>query len=370
MKRVKALLLAGGLGVRMRRLGQNRLKPLIPYGNCCHLIDFSLNNVLRSNISELVLLSYFEEKKLTKYLLDTWAKPNNRGLTLNFGYYDRVHHEDLETVFSRFIRPKEEGTADALIQNSQFIFTDDVDDLLLLHSDHVYNFDYHEMYKLHRESNAALTIGYQKIDLEYVKLFGMVEVDEKENLINFVEKCPNPTSSYVFSAVCFFNKIKLWEYLEKLAKTSWRHDVSKDIIPAMLAGKETIKCFYFKNYWEDLGTVERYLQSNLNLLAKDSELTIDNMPRTIYPEISRKYVRDSGRIKNSIIVPDLSSGSAQIVNSLIYPHVTIDSDVLIENSIVLSGAKILGKTSIKNSIILENEIVQNRFMDRNFLTEW
>lgn len=347
MRRTKVTLLAGGMGKRMERLGHNRLKPLIPFGGTCHLIDFSIHNAWRSGADDVLLMAQHNEAMLVRYLLDTWCdKP---GFGIHFGLYQGVGRDNIEALFAARPRPVEHGTADALICNLPY--SGDCEEVMVLHADHVYGYDYQPMIAFHRASGAALTIGYQKIELEYVKLFGMVEFDGDGNLRQFVEKPANPTSDTVFTAVCIFDAAVLRRYLDQLAGTGWQHDISRDVIPAMLAGGETIKGFAFPDYWEDIGTVERYFRANMALLGEQPTMQLSSMPLTIAPEIPRRHVRNEGRILDAIIPADLDT-RARIERAIVYPGARIAHDATVTNSIVLPGAVVTPGMRLDHAILL------------------
>lgn len=349
MRRTRIALLAGGMGTRMKRLGHRRLKPLIPFGGSCHLIDFSIANAKRSGAAEVLLMAQYNERQLVSYLLDTWCR--EPGFRIHFGLYDGVGRDNIDEMFASLKRPPENGTADALIANAPYIFTPDCDEVMVLHADHVYRFDYQPMVDFHRASGAALTIGYQRIEREYVKLFGMVEFDGGGNLRRFVEKPPEPTSDTVFTAVCIFDSAVLRRYLDALSGTDWQHDISRDVIPAMLAGGERIKGFPFPDYWEDIGTVERYHRANMRMLGQTPTMARDSLPSTIRPDLARRYIRAEGRLRDVLAAADLDT-AASIEHSLVYPGARIAHDATIRNSIVMEGAVVEKGAVVENAIVL------------------
>lgn len=355
MNNVRMVLLAGGRGIRMGELGRERPKPLIPYGGMCHLIDFSINNAISSKSQEVLLLAQFEEEKLIRYLLETWC---GRDFRIHFGFYDDVHLSKVNDVFARVRRPREFGTADALIKNAEFIFTDSYTEVMVLHGDHVYNFDYRAMVAYHRQTGAALTIGYQDIDRQYVSLFGMVKLDDADNLVAFVEKPAKPDCSTIFTAVCIFNAEKLLYYLKLLEDTAWQYDISHDLIPLMLRNGESIKGYPFTEYWEDIGTVARYHRSNLNLLGAHPALGFSTMPLTLYPEVSRRFIKSEGFIRDTLVAEDACC-EGRIERSLVYPGAYIAKEAIVRNSIILPGARVLGDSFVSDAIILEDMVIEH-----------
>ncbi|MEO6084700.1 MAG: sugar phosphate nucleotidyltransferase, partial [Umezawaea sp.] len=87
MDDVRAALLAGGLGERMGTLTARTCKPLVPYAASCRLVDFSVDNALRSGIPELVLMSLHRERDLIDHLLRHW---DGSGLRVHFGPHDEL----------------------------------------------------------------------------------------------------------------------------------------------------------------------------------------------------------------------------------------------------------------------------------------
>lgn len=348
MNKLLGLLLAGGKGERLKHLTQTMPKPLVPYAGTCRMIDYSLNNCVASGLDEILLLSRHEERKIHDYLLSSWCSRIN----LHFGCYQALHHQPPEKVYAGIKRKEEKGTADALIQNRQFIDRDEFDDLLILHSDHIYNFDYRQMYAQHRQNKAALTIGYQQIPRKYVHLFGMVSFDKDQNLTSFVEKPQDPSSDTIFTAVCIFNKRKMFEYLDELQNTNWQFDISHDLIPAMLENDEKIKCFPFKGYWEDIGTTERYYQGHLRLIHKDHTLA---SPQTI-AGCETLEIFNSANFKQVIMPEALQHTDFTARNSLIYPGVKIDAGCHIENSVLLPNFKAFAHMNLHNALANEHGV--------------
>lgn len=352
MRDTRITLLAGGMGVRMQRLGRGRCKPLVPFGGVCHLIDFSLHNAWASGAHEMLLMAQHDEAQLVRYLLDAWC--TRPGFRVHFGLHDGVQRHNVEETLARVPRPAERGTADALLKNGEYIFDCGFRDVMVLHADHVYLFDYRPMIEQHRTSGAALTIGFQEIEPEYVKLFGMVEFDAQGRLRRFVEKPSHPTSNTVFSAVCVFDAQVLKRYLLALEHTDWRHDISHDVIPAMLAGGERILGYRFVDYWEDIGTVERYLRANLRLLGEAPTMPLQRMPHTLLAGVWRLRVAQQGPWRNAIVAEDLRSG-ARIENAIVYPGARIADSAALRDCIVLPGG-VVGKGQVLHrAIVLEPE---------------
>lgn len=351
---VRAALLAGGEGRRMGRLGEGRLKPLVPFGGSCRLIDFSLANAEASGLGEVLLLSQYEERQLMDDLHRTWWRP---GFRVHFGPYDRAYREGLGYRPPQEPGSPERGTADALIRKAPYLFGPDTSEVLVLHADHVYRFDYGPLIAAHRRSGAALTVAYQRIERRYVHLFGMVEFDGDGRLTAFVEKPAEPTSDLVFAAFCVFDAARLHHYLELLDGTDWQHDISRDVIPAMLAGGERILGHEVPGHWEDIGTVDRYHRAHLALLDAASGLTPHQLPCTVQPEVARGIVQEGPGIGRSLVPADLTN-DGRLDHSVAFPGVRIGAGARVRRSVLLPGARVPAGADIDSAIVLEDGTVQ------------
>jgi glucose-1-phosphate adenylyltransferase len=131
----------------------------------------------------------------------------------------------------------------------------------LLHADHVYAFNYTEMLEQHRRTGADATIGVQRIERRFVRLFGMVDVGADHQVRKLVEKPQDPTSDLIFTAFCLFRLDALRAVLDRLTaqpEPAWQHDVSRDVLPHMIAHGYRVGAYPVRPYWADIGTVERY----------------------------------------------------------------------------------------------------------------
>ncbi|NJQ00271.1 sugar phosphate nucleotidyltransferase [Streptomyces zingiberis] len=362
---VRAVLLAGGEGRRMGRLVSGRPKPLIPFGGTSRLIDFSLDNARRSGFSEVLLLSQYEEQHLMDDLHRVWN--SSQGFRVHFGPYDDAYRRlpagALPERLPERSGPRERGTADALIHKAAHVFGGPPSEILILHADHVYHFDYQDMVREHRRSRAALTLAYQRIQRRYVHLFGMVEFDARGNLTNFVEKPAEPTSDLVSAAFCVFDTACLQRYLEQLDGTDWQHDISRDVIPAMLAGGERIRGHLVRGHWEDIGTVDRYLRAQLALLADTPPLPLGHMPLTIRPDVPRRFTRTAANIRASIVPSDVRNAGV-VERCVVFPGVRIGQEAMVHDSVLLPGAEVPAGARISASIVMENGSVQPAEPDR------
>lgn len=349
---VRAGLLAGGLGQRMGPLTARVCKPLVPYAASCRLVDFSVANAVRSGIPEVVLLSLHRESDLVQHLLRHWdAHPGTR---IHFGPHDELVRRagGLRPGAALPERPAEHGTADALLANADYLFAPGATDVLVQHADHVYLFDYAPMVAAHTASGADCTIGVQRIELKYVKLFGMVDVTADLRVNALVEKPPRPTSNLVFTAFCLFRIAALQEVLAALVArgaAGWQHDISRDVLPEMIAQGRPVSAFPVDGYWADIGTVERYHVEQLKLLEQPHPMPPASLPSTL-AACPPRYVS----ALDSLIGTDVPAG-AVVERSVLHPGCRIEPGATVLRSVVLPGATVAAGATVRDSIVLADE---------------
>ncbi|MEU0937060.1 sugar phosphate nucleotidyltransferase [Embleya sp. NPDC005971] len=342
---VRGALLAGGLGERMGPLTADVCKPLVPYAASCRLVDFSVANAIRSGLPELVLLSQHRESDLVRHLVTHWDR--YPGTRLHFGPHDALARSGPGAILPA--RPAERGTADALLANARHLFAPGATDLLVQHADHVYVFDYAPLVAAHRAANADCTIGVQRIERRYVHLFGMVETDPDLRVRALVEKPARPTSDLVFTAFCVFRIDALREVLADLAalgEDGWQHDISRDVLPAMIARGRRVTAYPVRDYWADIGTVERYRTEQLRLPALPHPIAAEELPRTL-ADLPDGYPRyEAGSLLGTEIPP-----GARVEGSVVHPGCRIEPGATVLRSVLLPGAAVRAGSTVRDAVV-------------------
>jgi ADP-glucose pyrophosphorylase len=358
MRDVRAALLAGGRGERLGRLTAHQCKPLVPYAGACRLGDFSVANVARSGIRELVLLAQHGERDLISHLLRRWD--GRRGLTIHFGLQEKVVRashapgQELADDCELIARPPEHGTADALLANAEWLFAPGARDVLILHADHVYLFDYTPMVRAHRDQDADVTIGVQRIELRFVRLFGMVDVGPDGQVRRLVEKPAQPTSDLIFTAFCLFRAEVLAQVLAELSARGddgWHHDISRDIIPFMIENGFRVRAYPVSDYWADIGTVERYLLGHLALVQPHPAMPVAQLPKTL--DGADPVWLPNPQVIASAPLPE----RAEVRESVLYPGSVVEPGARVERSVLLPGARVGAGVTVRDTVVLAGEAV-------------
>lgn len=352
---VRAALLAGGLGQRMGPLTADTCKPMVPYAASCRLVDFSLANAAASGVPEVVLMSLHRETELAGHVLRHWD--GRTGTRMHLGAHDRLVREHGLPGPGELLpaRPPERGTADALLANAPYVFAPGARDVLVLHADHVYRIDYGPMLEAHRRSGADCTIGVQAIERKWVRLFGMVETDAHLRVLSLVEKPREPTSDLVFTAFCLFRADVLREVLADLAATGpdgWQHDISRDVLPAMIRGGRDVRAHPVESYWADIGTVERYHDQQLRLLAEPRPFAAEDLPCTLAAARPR-FAPGTGLVggDGTAVVEE----GATVSDSVLHPGARVRAGAAVVRSVVLPGAVVESGTRAVDTLVLADE---------------
>jgi len=370
VKKVLAFILAGGKGERLYPLTRDRTKPAVPFGAIYRIIDFTISNCINSNLRKIYILSQYKSLSLNRHIQLGW---NILSSTLG----------EFITVVPAQQRINEhwyKGTADAAYQNIYLLQKDPPDILLILSGDHVYKMDYRKMIDFHLEKEADLTIAAVEMDKMPSREFGVIEVDNDYRITGFQEKpehpktIPNKPDKIMSSmGIYVFNTEVMVRKLIEDAKQDTAHDFGRNIIPAMI-NENRVFAYDFVDekaeaqYWRDVGTVDAYFESNMDLISVSPLLNLYDPEWPIHTYQGHfppaKTVFDEGFEggRRGVVLESVISGGCvisggEVRRSLLSPNVRIDSYALVEDSILLEGVWVKERANIKRTIIdKESEI--------------
>jgi len=347
MDNVLAVILAGGRGERLSALAKERSKPAIPFAGRYRIIDFTLSNCVNSGIQNVAVLTQYQPLSLAEHIgIGTpWglAAPD-RGIRLLQPYLAADENRNWY-----------KGTADAVYQNLQYVEEQGTELVLVLSGDHVYKMDYSWMLKFHQERQADVTLAFTRCPDEELHQFGTITTDKEGRVTGFEEKVKQPSTNMVSMGVYLFKKDILQRCLEEDSELrSSRHDFGRDVLPRMVAaGKHRVFAYDFQGYWRDVGTVQIYWQSNMDMIAMSPG----------------GFLSDAGwpiRTSEAERPPTIISESAKVVNSLISNGCTIEGEV--EHSVLSGGVIVAEGAVVKDSIILSDSLVgSHSTVDRSIL---
>ena len=372
-KDMLAMILAGGQGSRLGVFTKRIAKPAVSFGGKYRIIDFPLSNCSNSGIYTVGVLTQY------------------RPLILN-SHIGTGSHWDLDRInggvhiLQPYMNEKEgnwyRGTAHAIHQNMDFIGSYNPEYVLILSGDHIYKMDYSKMLDHHKKMGSKATIGVIEVPWDEASRFGIMNTNEDSSIYEFEEKPANPKSNLASMGVYIFDWKMLKGYFEEVDNNGANYDdFGKNLIPKMLEDQIPMFAYPFKGYWRDVGTIESLWEANMDIIKSNDEIDLNSSKWKIYTntmsmppqyigkdsDIQKSLVADGckvlGKIENSVLSHGVSVGSDSIIkDSVIMPNVKIGKNVIIEKAMIGEGAIIEDNTIIKEqdgiNVISEYEVVK------------
>jgi glucose-1-phosphate adenylyltransferase len=344
MHSLLAVILAGGTGERLSILSQARAKPAVPFAGKYRIIDFTISNCVNSGIHNILVLTQYQPVSLTEHIgVGTpWGLvPPDRSIRLLQPYLARDEGRDWY-----------KGTADAVYQNLDRIEAEEAQLVLVLSGDHVYKMDYTPMIDFHQEHMADVTIAVTRMPEQDLSRFGTVMVDDDGRITRFREKIKSPESNLVSMGVYLFNRNRLRPLLEDRAG----HDFGRNIFPK-IASRGRVFAFPYEGYWRDIGTVDSYWHSNMEILAM-SQAFLSDIDWPLYTKESEgppTKVCNAATVTNCLI-SDSCKIEGHVERSILSPGVQVHEGAIVRDSIVMNDT-VVGRDSVIDNSILDKEIL-------------
>lgn len=347
MKQVLALILAGGQGDRLSILSEHRAKPAVIFGGKYRIIDFVLSNCANTGISTVGVLTQYRPRSLNEHIGNgrPWDLDREGG-----GVYL------LQPYLGREISDWYRGTADAVYQNLFFVEESRADDVLVLAGDHIYAMTYDDLLAFHRANDADVTVPVYPVPLEDAPRFGILELDEQGQVTQFWEKPEEPPGTLASTGIYLFKKDVLIDQLQADAARQTSHDFGRDILPEMI-GKYRVFGYPLAGYWRDVGTVEAYWQSNMDLLVDLPDLNLYD-PNTVVRTREARYppakIGPRAHVARSLLnIGDIVNG--QIEHSVISPGVYIEEGAVVRDSVISDGC-VIERGAVIERCVLDKEV--------------
>lgn len=333
MRKTLGMLLAGGVGSRLNILAHARAKPAVPFGGLYRIIDFTLSNASNSGVTNIGVLTQYKPLSLMEHIRDGEAWDflgRMRGAKI---LPPRTGEKDSDWY---------KGTADAIRQNMDYIRSHDSERVMILSGDHIYHMDYSKMIAYHKSQKADLTIGMMRVPWEETHHFGIATVDDDYRLVEWEEKPKQAKSNLASMGIYVFNTDFLSYCLTEIPE----HDFGKNVITTVIKTHK-VHAYMFEGYWRDVGTLQSYWSTNMDLLRPDSGLNLSAWKTyTNLQEEGRRGDRQPTRIQPS----------ARVANSFISQGCVIEGEV--SNCILSPGVKVLRGAKVSDSVIMHDSVVE------------
>ncbi len=369
-----AFVLAGGRGSRLLELTDRRAKPGVYFGGKTRIIDFALSNALNSGIRRIGVATQYKAHSLIRHLTRGWT-------------FLRAERNESFDILPASQRVSEDawysGTADAVFQNIDIVESYAPRYMVVLAGDHIYKMDYEVMLQQHVESGADVTLGCLEVPRMEATGFGVMHVDENDIIKNFIEKPADPPGvpgrpelALASMGIYVFNTHYLFELLKRdAADPASDHDFGKNLVPYVVAhGKAVAHRFSAscvksheeaEAYWRDVGTVDAYWESNIDLTAVTPALDLydTEWPIWTYSELvaPAKFVHDEATRRGHAISSLVSGGcivsGTELRQSLLFTGVRTSSYSQIEEAVILPHARVGRHVRLKKVVIDRGVVV-------------
>ncbi|MCM8806310.1 MAG: glucose-1-phosphate adenylyltransferase [Candidatus Omnitrophica bacterium] len=368
-EKILTLVLAGGKGERLYPLTRDRAKPSVPFGGIYRIIDFTLSNAINSGLRKIYVLIQYKSYSLQRHIREGWNI-----FSRELGEFVDVIPAQMRIGTDWYL-----GTADSVFQNIYFLNQEKPDMVLILSGDHIYKMDYRRMIEFHKQKNADLTISVFEESVKEAKRFGVLEINEDQQVIGFEEKPENPKTSPHNPNVClismgiylFNTETLVRRLIEDAKKTESSHDFGKDVIPSMI-GRDRVFAFPFidenrkeTKYWRDIGTIEAYYEANMDLVSVEPVLNLydpDWPIRTFQEQLPPLKTVFSQGDRMGMMLDSIAGGGCiisggKVIRSVLSSWVRINSYAEVSDSILFDRVNVGRYCKIRRTIIDKNVVV-------------
>jgi glucose-1-phosphate adenylyltransferase len=351
VKRVLALILAGGQGDRLSVLSDERAKPAVIFGGKYRIIDFVLSNCVNSGIFSIGVLTQYRPRSLNDHI--GIGRPWDLDHEGRGGFGIALLQPYLGRESSDWYR----GTADAVYQNLYFIEEARADLVLVLAGDHIYLSRYDGLLEFHERAGADVTVPVYNVPLQEASRYGLLSLDANKRVVEFEEKPAQPRFTLASTGIYVFNADYLRRSLiEDAVDGESTHDFGRDVVPEAIE-HGLVYGYELQGYWRDVGTIDAYWQANMDLLAEPPELDLyhpDTAVYTRHTNLPPAKVGTQARIASSL----LSAGNVihgLVEHSVLSPDVRIEEGAIVRDSVIFDGCRI-ESGAVVDRAVLDKEV--------------
>ncbi len=315
---MKALILAGGFGTRLRPISCTRPKILVPVVNK-PLLQWTFERLAKNNITEAILA--------VNYQTEAYIKQH------------KIPKSGLKIKYSRDPLRKPLGTGGPIKKAENLVGHDSP--FLVLNGDIFADVNYTEILKKHKEEKAVATIALHKV--EDPSRYGVAELADGNRIRRFIEKPRREAApSNLINAGVYALSPKIFDYIPKGKAVS----IEREVFPKLVE-EDTLFGHVFDGLWMDIGKTEEYLQLHKTLLNS-------------FVNKQKQKIRAKIEVKNPVALDKgVSIGEKSVIGpyAVLGRNVIVGNNVHIRDSVILPRAVIGNFSSINGAIIGENVIV-------------
>jgi glucose-1-phosphate adenylyltransferase len=353
MKDVLAIILGGGRGARLYPLTAERSKPAVPLAGKYRLIDIPMSSCLHAGIEKIAILTQFNSVSLHRHIYSTYVRD-----IFTPGWVQILAAEQTPRSADWY-----QGTADAVRKQLIEIKQAGSTYTLILAGDHLYRMDYKKFVQFHVDSEADVTIAVQPVGCEGASALGILKLAPDGKIEQFTEK---PQTDELLKAFVsrddsdrpYMASMGIYVFatdvlIELLATEG--DDFGRDIIPSAIEGKRVMG-YVFDGYWEDIGTIKRFYEVNLEMAMPNAAFDFYEAERPIYTHA--RFLPPSeihGAHLHNVILPEgCRVHDASVSNSVVGLRSIIGAEAVVQSTVMMGA----------DYYETERELAENRELDR------
>ena len=341
---MKAVIMAGGFGTRLRPLTIHIPKPLVPVGNV-PIMEHTVRLLKRHGFTDLLVLLYFLPETITGHFGDG----SRWGVRISYA----TPTADL-------------GTAGAV----KFAAGELGEPVLVISGDVLTDFDLRAAVRSHRERGAEASIVLTRVDSPLA--YGIVITDESGRIVRFLEK---PSWGEVFSDTINTGIYILEPSVLGAVPTGRPYDFGRELFPALLAAGRPLYGHVADGYWRDVGDLTEYRTAHLDLLQGRVDVEIpgthsqgpehsvwvgEGARVDLLTKVSGSVIIGPGaqvapgvRLANCVVGPQcVIATGADIEGSVLWDHVDVGPGARVKEAIVGTRAQIRANAFVAEGVVI------------------
>jgi mannose-1-phosphate guanylyltransferase len=334
---MKAVVLVGGEGTRMRPLTETVPKPLLPLMDR-HALDHVLDHLARHGVHEVVLSSPYLEEVFHPFI--------------------EARHGDPAIIW--ITETHALGTGGAIVNALEAIGDEPC---FALNGDILTDLDLTAMRAFHEERRASVTIALHHVD--DARAFGLVVTDDAGRVREFREKPADPIPGDVNAGTYLLDPavLRRWTPGETIS-------IERDVFPAVIDSGHPVYGFLAHAYWLDLGTPEKYLQAHADMIegrvhdvsypgpwiAEDARVDLRAQLGRWVAVGPGASIGAGAQVDDAVIQRGASVGArARVVGSVLAPAAIVGDGAVVESSVLGEGSRVPDGMQVRDAKISAGE---------------
>ena len=365
---VLGIVLAGGQGKRLMPLTADRAKPAVPFGGSYRLVDYVLSNLVNGGIDRICVLTQYKSHSLDRHISLTWR---------------------MSTILGQYVTPVPaqqrlgprwyQGSADAIYQSLNLVYDETPDHVVVFGADHVYRMDPRQMIDAHVASGAGITVAGIRVPREGAGGFGIIQTSDGQRIDAFLEKPADPPGlpddadscfasmgNYVFSTDVLLDALRV-----DAGDEGSVHDVGGNIVPKLVE-RERANVYDFadnevpgttdrdRGYWRDVGTLDAYHESHMDLVSIDPLFNLYNREwpiLTSHPQLPGAKIVEGGEAHESIVTSGCIIAGGLVDHAVLSPGAEVRQAAEVSRSVLMHGVRVEADAQVRDAILDKNVVV-------------